>query len=88
MTILLAAFPDFDIRACPIWAIPQLAELKRRLSWSGTRAAKFLEFIVVHPEDGYQIGRFTIDVEDEGALFGYISSKDMNDYRHPALNSW
>lgn len=84
--LLTPDYGKFDIRACPIWAIPQLAELKRRLSWSGKRSAVFLMFTVMLPEDGYQSGKFVIEIEEEGAYTGYLSSKDMNEYRHPSIN--
>lgn len=82
---LTPEYGKFDIRACPIWAIPQLAELCRRLSHDGERKVMIVSFIVVHSFDEFQSGRFVIDIHDEDIYYGYLSARNMNEYQHPAL---
>lgn len=76
----------FDIRACPIWAIPQLAELRRRLSGSSAWTVKFLSFKVIRSNQGVHIGEFIVDIPGEDVYYGYLSSVNMKEYRHPAMS--
>jgi hypothetical protein len=82
---------SFDIRACPIWAIPQLAELRRRLSYGKLDSAEILSFkLTAHtnPEGRHQIGEFLIYIWGEGLYYGYINSDNMNNYQHPEMYEW
>lgn len=83
-------YGKFDIRQCPIWAIPQLAELKRRLSnitheKINQRKVTFMSFQVVEGVQGPHYGRFVVDIPGDDVYYGYLHGDQMNDYKHPWL---
>lgn len=83
-TALLNPEPEkFDIRACPIWAIPQLAELRRRISRHSE--IKIISFTALKNYFDLTSGEFVIEISGEGKYYGYLFPQHMNDYRHPAL---
>lgn len=89
MTITLNHDPEygqFDLRECPIWAIPQLAELRRRVSPSKENPAVLMSFRASSKNHGVFTGSFVIDVPGAAIYFGYINSNDMNNEHHePSL---
>jgi hypothetical protein len=75
----------FDIRACPIWAIPQLAELRRRLSIKFPWSATFISFNVFEGSDGDSYGRFVVNILGDNTYYGYLYKDNMTDYKHPSM---
>lgn len=84
----------FDIRNVPLWAVPQLAELKRRLTYTHdgvTTGATIISFEKTStlPFINTSAGMFVIHIPGEGFYYGYLFSQHMNNYRHPSLfNNW
>ena len=76
-TLLADPMPPFDIRACPIWAIPQLSLLGRRAGFT-------LTDFVWEPDGG--IGMVTVYIRSQGYYHGLLKKEDMNDTGMIALD--
>lgn len=78
-TTIIGGMEPFDIRRCPVWAIPQLALFKRRCTNENIN----IEFYELKHGNG--IGRVLVLVEGSGIFHFAITKWDMNSQEKPTL---
>lgn len=79
ITTIIGSMEQFDIRQCPIWAIPQLAFYKRLCNAGGINM-EFFEF-----KHGGGVGLVTVGIAGRGIFTYTITKWDMNEPWVPEL---